>query len=221
VTILGFDTSTAATAAAVLRSDHEEFELLPEPGRLSGPPAHAAELLPAVHRVMADAGAGFADLHAIAVGVGPGTFTGLRIGIATARALAKATGLPLRPVGSLAALASAAPYGRRLALIDARRGEVYAALFDDDEVWPPFAATPDDLLARVRQEGGQAPMAAGDGSLRFRDRLEAAGIAVAPADSPLHVVRARSVCRLAIDVPDTPPEQVRPDYVREPDAAAR
>jgi tRNA threonylcarbamoyladenosine biosynthesis protein TsaB len=238
VTILGFDTSTAASTAAVLRADGEAFEVAPAPARLAERPAHAAELLPAVAEAMRLAGVGFADLDAIAVGVGPGGFTGLRIGVATARALAKARGLPLRPVGSLAALAAGMPEGGRLALIDAKRGEVYAALYDGDaEVWPPFAATPDALLARLRADcpgfsvhttqnpgqppGAAAPLAAGDGSLRFRDQLEAAGVAVAPPESPLHVVRAASLCRLAVGAPDAAPEQVRPDYLREPDAAAR
>ena len=69
--------------------------------------------------------------HAIAVGVGPGTFTGLRIGIATARALATAAGLPLRRVSSLAALAEGIDHLVRLPLIDARRGEVFAALYEE------------------------------------------------------------------------------------------
>ena len=70
------------------------------------PPAHATELLPAVDDVMERADVGFADLDAIAVGVGPGTFTGLRIGVATARALERRTTLPLRAVSSLSALAA-------------------------------------------------------------------------------------------------------------------
>ena len=93
VTLLGFDTSTSATSACVLRGDGEAFESLPAPERLLERPGHAAELMPAVAAVMDRAGVGFGDLEAIAVGVGPGTFTGLRIGIATARALAGTAGL--------------------------------------------------------------------------------------------------------------------------------
>ena len=89
MTILGFDTSTAASSAAILRADGELFESTPSPARLLERPAHAAELLPAIGDVMERADVTFADLDAIAVGVGPGTFTGLRIGVATARALAK------------------------------------------------------------------------------------------------------------------------------------
>ena len=220
--ILGFDTSTAATSACLLRPDGAPVEVIPPPARLGERPAHASELLPAVHDVMQRAGVGFAELDAIAVGLGPGTFTGLRIGVATARALGKSRALPLRGVSSLAALADAMPGDRaRLALIDAKRGELYAALFDGErELWPPFAATPPDLLERLAGEGAD-PLAAGDGALRFRAELEAGGIAVAPADSPLHVVRGASVCRLALGVSDAPAEQVVPQYLRDPDAVPR
>ena len=221
MTILGFDTSTAASTAAVLRSDGELFESVPAPTRLTEPPAHARELLPAVNAVMERADVGFGELDAIAVGVGPGTFTGLRIGVATARALAKATDLPVRGVSSLAALAAGMSGTVRLPLIDAKRGEVYAALFEEDEErWTPFAVRIDALLARL-QKAGQTPSAAGDGSLRFRDELEAAGVAVAPAESPSHVVSAGHLCRRAHGAPDVAPEQVVPNYLREPDAVPR
>ena len=113
--------------------------------------------MPAIDDVMARAGIGFADLDAIAVGVGPGTFTGLRIGVATARALAKANDLPLRGVSSLAALAAGMPAGVRLPLIDAKRGEVYAALFEGDtERWPP-SALGIDAAARAAASRGIHP----------------------------------------------------------------
>jgi tRNA threonylcarbamoyladenosine biosynthesis protein TsaB len=155
------------------------------------------------------------------VGRGPGTFTGLRIGVATARALAKAHSLGVRGVSSLAALGAGIPDGSRLPLIDAKRGEVYGALYDGSEqVWPPFALGVDALLSRLAGDGHN-PLAAGDGSLRFLDELEAAGVPVVPRESPLHVVSAAQVCRLALDLPDSAPEQVLPDYLREPDAVPR
>jgi tRNA threonylcarbamoyladenosine biosynthesis protein TsaB len=221
MTILGFDTATAASSAAVLRGDGELIEHVPSPARLMQPPAHAAELLPAVGDVMERADVTFADLDAIAVGVGPGTFTGLRIGVATARALGKANDVPLRSVSSLSALAAGLPAGARLPLIDAKRGEVYAALFEDDkELWPPAALGIDALLERLRETAAN-PLAAGDGSLRFRDQLEAAGVTVAPAESPLHVVGAGHLCRRALHASDVAPEQVVPNYLREPDAIPR
>jgi tRNA threonylcarbamoyladenosine biosynthesis protein TsaB len=218
VTLLGLDTSTPAASACVLREDGEAFELTPPPDRLGRPPAHASELMPAVAEVMERAGMAWGDLRAIAVGVGPGTFTGLRIGIATARALAAAADLPLRRVSSLAALAAGIDAPLRLPLIDARRGEVFAALFEGDRaIWPPVAAAPGDLVARLR-EGGFTPLAAGDGSLRFRGMLEEAGIPVEPQHSDAHVVSARHICQLGERAQDESPEAVLPEYLREPDA---
>ena len=218
MTLLGIDTSTSAAAACVLRPDGEAFEVAPPAERLARAPAHASELMPAVADAMERAGVGWSELAAIAVGVGPGTFTGLRIGVATARALGSANGLPLRRVSSLAALAAGIEAPLRLPLIDARRGEVFGALFDgEDRLWEPFAAPPEAVVERLR-EGGFRPLAAGDGSLRFRGMLEEAGIQVEPGDSHAHVVRALHVCRLAEGVPDELPEAVLPDYLREPDA---
>jgi tRNA threonylcarbamoyladenosine biosynthesis protein TsaB len=218
VTLLGLDTSTPATSACVLRTDGEAFEALPAPERLALPPAHASELMPAVADVMERAGVDWGELDAIAVGVGPGTFTGLRIGIATARALATAAGLPLRRVSSLAALAAGIDDLVRLPLIDARRGEVFAALYEGErEFWPPSVMPPEELVEQLGN-AGVSPLAAGDGSLRFRGMLEEAGIRVEPDRSEAHLVRARCVCRLGLEAPDEPPEAVLPDYLREPDA---
>jgi tRNA threonylcarbamoyladenosine biosynthesis protein TsaB len=220
--LLGFDTSTNATAVCVLRGDGQAFEHVPEPARLLDRPGHAAELMPAVARAMDDAGVAWDDLDGIAVGVGPGTFTGLRIGIATARALAHARGLPVHPVSSLAALADQLDGDRaRLPLIDARRGELFAALYDaDGERWAPFVAAPDALAERVAKAfpGADRPLAAGDGSIKSRAVLEAAGVEVPGDDSLLHVVRALSVCRLAQGAQATAPEAVVPLYLRDPDA---
>jgi tRNA threonylcarbamoyladenosine biosynthesis protein TsaB len=218
VTLLGIDTSTPASAACVLRADGESFEVAPGPARLAEGPAHARELMPAIADAMERAGVDFGDLEAIAVGVGPGTFTGLRIGIATARALAGATGVLLRPVSSLAALAEGIDADLRLPLIDARRGELFAALYDrDGVVWDPLVAAPEEVAERARGLGADV-RAAGDGSIRFRGALEAAGIGVDADESGSHVVRALHVCRLARTVSGEPPEQVLPDYLRAPDA---
>lgn len=222
MTVIGFDTSTNATAVCVLRADGEPFEHVPPAARLLDRPGHAAELLPAIARAMDDAGLGWDDVEAIAVGVGPGTFTGLRIGIATARALAHARGLAVRPVSSLAALAAPLDPGRaRLALIDARRGELFGALHDaGGERWAPFVAAPEALAERIGKAFPEAerPLAAGDGSIRFRQVLEAAGVEVPDDDSELHVVRGLSVCRQADGAPARPPEAILPNYLREPDA---
>ncbi len=219
MSLLGLDTSTAASAACVLRDDGEVFEIAPEPAALAARPAHARELMPAVATVMERAGLGYADLEAVAVGVGPGTFTGLRIGIATARALASASGLQLRPVSSLAALAAGIDAELRLPLIDAKRGELFGALhgLGEEPLWGPVAEAPESIAQRLRADGVR-PVAAGDGSVRFRGVLEAAGIRVLPDESGSHVVRALHICRLAAGVPGVAPQAVLPDYLRAPDA---
>jgi tRNA threonylcarbamoyladenosine biosynthesis protein TsaB len=221
MTVLGFDTSTAATSACLLRADGEAFESVPTAEELLGRPGHARELLPRAAAVMERAGVGFADLDAVAVGVGPGTFTGVRIGVATARGLAHAHGLEVRPVSSLAALAAGIDAPLRLPLIDARRGELFGALHDEGgERWEEFVAAPEALAERVA-ELGETPLAAGDGAVRFRDLLEAAGVRVAPDESQAHAVRALHVCRLAAAVQPVAPEAVLPNYLRAPDAIPR
>ncbi|HEX2072000.1 MAG TPA: tRNA (adenosine(37)-N6)-threonylcarbamoyltransferase complex dimerization subunit type 1 TsaB [Thermoleophilaceae bacterium] len=227
--VLGIDTATAASAACVLRSDGSAFEVEPAASRLAEPPAHASELMPAVVRCLDESGLDWGELDAIAVGVGPGMFTGLRIGIATARGLAAATEVELRPVSSLAALAAGVDgLGAErddlrpvLALIDARRGEVFAALHDGpDTVWEPFVAAPEALAERIEAEG-ISPLAVGDGAVRFQDVLEAAGAAVPEAGSRSHVVRGRSICRLAATAAPASIEAVLPRYIRLPDAKPR
>jgi len=216
--VLGFDTSTAATSACVLRSDGEAFEVIPETEALTRPPGHARELMPAIATVTERAGVALDGLHAIAVGTGPGTFTGLRIGVATARALAGALDVPIHPVSSLAALAAGIDGSLRLPVIDARRGEVFAALFrGGDEIVAPFVAAPEEVVPRLGVAATRVT-AAGDGSLRFRRVFEAAGVAVDGDGSRTHVVRALHVCRLAAHVSSTPPEAVVPTYLRAPDA---
>jgi tRNA threonylcarbamoyladenosine biosynthesis protein TsaB len=218
--ILGFDTATPATTVAVLPEHGEAVELRhdPVPGER---PGHAAELLPLARRALEALGATFADVQRIGVGVGPGTFTGLRIGVATARALAQSTGAELAAVSTLAALAEAAGAERSvLAVIDARRGEAFAAAYHGDQrLAGPVAVTPDDLAAIA--DPAYAPwLAVGDGAIRFRDRLEPA--ADVPVDaSTLHRVSALAVCRLARAAPSVDRDALLPEYVRAPDAVPR
>jgi tRNA threonylcarbamoyladenosine biosynthesis protein TsaB len=229
MTLIGFDTSMAVTAACVVPASGEPVGTpAPSPERLLGRPEHSAELLPTLAALLEEAGSDWGDVNAIAVGVGPGTFTGLRIGVATARGLSQALGVPLHPVSSLAALAAGvaagtgAPPGTPiLPLIDARRGQVFAALLRAGDPltpeWGPAALSPQELERRIAQEP-RPPLAAGDWAIESRARLEAAGAEVPALDSALHAINALQVCRLARDSTPCPPERVHPVYVRQPDA---
>jgi tRNA threonylcarbamoyladenosine biosynthesis protein TsaB len=219
--ILGFDTATADTSVAVA----VDGELVAERRDGPGPgerPSHARVLLDEVEACVAEAG-GWDRIDRIAVGTGPGTFTGLRVGIATARALGQARGLPVAPVGSLEALARGIGEGMpgrpRLALIDARRGEMFAALYDasGNELLPPQAVSPEALAEQLASVPGTA-VAAGDGSLRFRTQLESAGVEVLPDADPAHRMAARHICALAATIEPGPASDVRPAYLRRPDA---
>lgn len=224
--VLAFDTATRATAVALCdvgdgAADGLELEARddPEPGAR---PGHARRLLPLVEELLAQGG-GWDAVQRIAVGVGPGTFTGLRIGVATAHALARSRGLELVGVSTLESLASVAradwPDAPVLAVIDARRGEAFAAAWTAARApaLAPSVLTSDEL---GRAASGLAPgaVAVGDGAIHFRAVLEAAGVAV-PADrSALHRVSAREHCRLAAAGRADTPEAVLPVYLRLADA---
>jgi tRNA threonylcarbamoyladenosine biosynthesis protein TsaB len=216
--VLGFDTSQATTSVCVLRSDGEVFEHWPGPGTLTQRPAHGSELLSACDELLTRSQLKWRDLGRVVCGCGPGTFTGLRVGISTARALAQAHDLELRAVDSLNALASAIDSPLSLALIDAKRGQLFASLHRDGNVlWPAFVTTPHQLVASL--EGALLePVAGGDGALRFRQALEAAGVVVLDESSLVHVVRALEVCRLGAVLPSVSPQRLLPNYLRQPDA---
>lgn len=211
--IVGFDTATAATAAAVLRPGAAPVERRDDPAP-GVRPNHASRLLALVEQALADAGATWDDVDRLAVGVGPGGFTGLRIGVSTARALAQARELPLVGVGSLHALGA----GRAdvAAVLDARRGEIFAAVWREGELVLRPAALPPEALAAQLAPG---VLAVGDGAVRYRAELERAGAGVAPDDDPAHRVSAGEICRLGALAPPAAAGTLLPDYRRLPDAA--
>jgi tRNA threonylcarbamoyladenosine biosynthesis protein TsaB len=223
--ILGIDTATPSTAAAVWAPGGPAFEARddPAPGER---PQHASRLLALVEEAIQGAGTTWDEIERIAVGVGPGGFTGLRHGIATARALAQGRGLPLAAVSSLEALAKGAQAGAQdravLAVIDARRGEVFAAAWRGAErLLEPAAIAPGDLAAKLGAGRLAAPLAAGDGAVRFREQLERAGALVPDDRSPAHRVSALQVCRLGAAGGVADRDRLVPDYRREPDAVPR
>ena len=219
--ILGFDTATPETVVGLLVDGAEPLELrhAPVPGKR---PGHASQLLPLARALLERAGLRFADVGRIGVGVGPGTFTGLRIGVATARALAQGSGAELAAVSTLRALAEGAGHaGPVLAVLDARRGEAFAAGYRaDEQLIAPVAVKPDALAGLVagRPEPPGGWLAVGDGALAFRDQLEPAAIAVPADGNPCHRVSAVAICRLASASAPVARDTLVPEYVRLPDA---
>jgi tRNA threonylcarbamoyladenosine biosynthesis protein TsaB len=221
--ILGFDTATRATTVALWDSETarsfadvgEWFEARddPPPGQR---PGHATRLLALIADVLDRAATDWSEIDRIAVGIGPGTFTGLRIGIATAQGLARARGIPLVGVSTLRSLALNAAGEPQLedaelvlAVLDARRREVFAAGWM--RVAPHELA---EIIAGLRL----GALAIGDGAVEFRSILERSGALVPDDDSELHRVRAVNHCRLAGSTPASAPDQIRPEYLRLPDA---
>lgn len=221
---LGFDTATDLTTAAVTNSAGETVAESKRAPAGDERPAHASDLLPAVEECVEIAG-GWQRIARIGIGVGPGSYTGLRVGVATGRALGQATGIELVPVSTLAALAAGVDglpdaEGRpRLAVLDARRKEAFVTLLDAaGSVLVSDSCVAPSALGKIVARAGASPLAVGDGSLRFCKELEDAGAEVAGADSPAHSVSARYVCHLASKSGGRPIGEIEPIYLREPDA---
>ena len=188
--ILAFDTATDRATSALVG----DGELLGE--RVS----RASTLLADVDALVRQAGAHPRDVTGMAVGTGPGSFTGIRIGLAVARGLALALDVPAAGVSTLDALAAGAPGA--IPVIDAKRREVF--------VPGPRAVAPADLEI----EPGTTYV--GDGAIRYRDVFERAGAEVPPDEDERHLPRARFHAELAAGF--GPVELVEPLYVRLPDA---
>jgi len=193
VIVLAFDTATSVVTAALAR----DGEIIGE--RVSRP----VSVLEDAEAMLTVAGLRPVDLDGVAVGIGPGSFTGIRMALATARALSFALGIPVAGVSTLAALAAGAPGA--LPVIDAKRREVFT-----EADGAPVVLTPADMLL----EPGRVLV--GDGALRYRDVLEERGAEIPPDADGRHVPRARFHALLAHDF--GPADAVEPLYLRVPDA---
>jgi tRNA threonylcarbamoyladenosine biosynthesis protein TsaB len=237
VTLLALESATDLVGAALLRPDGGVAERSHLGGR-----AHAERLAPAIEEVCALSGCTLADVDALAVDVGPGLFTGLRVGVATAKALGQALGLGIVGVSSLDILAAGARAAagpvrsaRVVAVVDARRGEVFAAAYtfgtgtgdvDPGDVRDDRseALTPDELAAWLGTLAADGPvLVVGDGVVRYRELIapltgvdaDLAGDVSAPSPAVLARLAAR---RLDAGVVSMPAGDLVPDYRRHADA---
>lgn len=226
--LLGIDTATRRIGV-VVANEHGMLGRVELGGSSDpSPPRHAETLAHAIRWCCERSGVELAQVSAIAVGIGPGMFTGLRVGVTTAKVLAQSLRIPVIPVPSLDLLAYPLRYARRLvvATIDARRHELYWAIYQPvpggvQRVSEYELGSPDDLVADLEARAADA-LVCGDGSLRFSDafaslgsRIELAGSAHAsPSLSALaELARARyereEFCT---------PAEVLPMYLRRSDA---
>jgi tRNA threonylcarbamoyladenosine biosynthesis protein TsaB len=189
VLVLAFDTATDVATSALV----DDGEVLGE--RWS----HASTLMQDVDALLRQAGARPRDLEALSVGLGPGSFTGTRVGLALARGLGIALDVPAAGVSTLDALAAGGDGA--FPVIDAKRSEVF--------VPGPRAIKPEEL------ELDPGTLCVGDGARRYRDVLEAHGADVPADDSELHRPRARFHAALAREF--GPVSELEPIYVRVPD----
>lgn len=197
-TCLGACSAAVADGARVLATRSEAMER-----------GHQERLAPLVRELMAEAGVGFEALDGVAVTVGPGSFTGLRVGIAFAKGLGLALERPVSGVGTLGALAaSSTEHGLAAAVIDARREQVYLQPFDNGRALaPPEALTAEDAVLRL--EGfGQGWLLVGSGGPLLGARMVDARLDARAAPDPAVVARLAGTAAL-------PPA---PIYLRAPDA---
>ncbi len=225
--LLGIDTATRRVGV-VLGNEYGVLGRVELGGPADdGPPRHAEALTPAIRYLCQQTGTRLDHVSAIAVGIGPGMFTGLRVGVTTAKVLGQALRVPLVPISSLDLLAYPLRHARSLVVpaIDARRSEVYYAYYRAvpggvQRVGEYEISSPNDLAAELAARGEET-LLCGDGALRFAEhfagieRIEIAGSGhVAPSLAALVELAAGRYQREEF----YPPDQVLPMYLRQSDA---
>ncbi|WP_269717110.1 tRNA (adenosine(37)-N6)-threonylcarbamoyltransferase complex dimerization subunit type 1 TsaB [Caulobacter sp. NIBR2454] len=210
--VLSIDTCLAACAAAVI-DDGQILASRTEPMTRG----HQEVLGGMVREVMAQTDLPFARLDRIAVTVGPGSFTGLRVGLAFAKGLATALDIPCIGVGTLDALAEGQE-GPRIAVIDARKGQVYWRAFDGGQaLTDPTAETAEEALTAAHRVFGERPVTLiGSGAALLADRLAISRAEPLPAPDPASVARLGALADPAAAPPK--PLYLRPPYATLPDA---
>lgn len=218
--ILAVESSTLVASVAVLVDGEIAIE------RESGVNTHSEVLLGLIDECLAHCQLTLRDLSTVAIGAGPGSFTGLRIGMATVKGLCFATGVPMTPVSSLAALAlDARPHARPgeilVPVLDARRSEIFAGFYEQGEGnvisrGEELVLAPSDLAAALERFAGSELLLAGDGALKYESVLAPLGRLVSEARP---TPSASAVARLAQHLPASEfLSSVAPTYVRLPEA---
>jgi tRNA threonylcarbamoyladenosine biosynthesis protein TsaB len=211
--ILAIETATSSVGCALWADGAPVASFV-----LAAPQRHAEVLLPAIDDLCRYAAVPVSDLDGVAVDIGPGLFTGLRVGLATARAIATARDLPAAGVTSLEALAHPHRRGPGLiaAVVDAKRGDVYSAIYTGGgalrELRAAGVCAPETLAAELARLS-ERPLAVGDGAWRYRDLLAGGAEVAGPADmspSPLVVAELGAARLSASSFPE-------PLYIRQAD----
>jgi len=226
--ILGLDTATLSCSVALLRDDTVLAEMT-----LNIKKTHSERLMPLLDTLLTESGVEREQIDAIAAAAGPGSFTGLRIGMATARGLAQGLAIPAVPVSTLEAMAEAVPAPAVLIcpLLDARRGEVYTALYQREDLPPhnlktllePEAVNLNFLIKKLLQYSLPVVFL-GEGlpvcEAELRKALPPERLVIAA--SPLRLCRASLVAlcgrRLLEKNPQASYEELLPFYLRRPEA---